>query len=227
MKKKITVLLLTALVMSFVACGNEAAPEPIDTPEPTVEATPEPTVEPTEAPTPEPTEEPTEEPEGGEAMTWYDYYLAGELDPEVPETSGGTEVEAPELPEDRAWVDDLYNKLVAIAVDAVVEILKDPGLIEKAEPYIYPDYKVWDYEEGYKLVTSDNKIVGIITMNDSIYAFYAPNGYKDGFSEILGGDICIYIEGGKVGYFDGETLHYEGQEDFYVGTDGVWMIWHY
>ena len=205
MKKKIAwLLLMSSLVLGLAACGNQSAPDLVDTPAPTIEATVEPTAESTEAPTPEPTQEPTPEP-----------------------TEAPTEAPAPELIEEQTWIDTLYNKLVTLDVDGVIEILKDPGLIEKAEPYLYPDYKVWDYEEGYKLVTSNDKIVGIITSDDSIYAFYAPNGYKDGFSEILSGDICIYIEGGKVGYFDGETLHLEGQEDFYVGSDNVWMVWHY
>lgn len=68
--KKISLILLCALLVLALGCGNEQktpdpteAPTSVPTEVPTLEPTEEPTPEPTEEPTPEPTEEPTPTPE--------------------------------------------------------------------------------------------------------------------------------------------------------------------
>ena len=208
MKKKITMLLLmSSLVLGLVACGNEAAPDPVNTPAPTVEATAEPTIEPTEAPTPEPTVAPTPEPT---------------VEP-TPEPEA-------ELPEDRAWIDDLYNKIIALDVNGVIEILNDPELEEKATPYEYPAFSMWDYETGYKLLTTDGTVVGLATYSNTgaRFAFITERtDTRNGFNELYNGDICIYTNDG-VGYFDGRYDHqpegttYDNGED----PDELWWVWH-
>lgn len=132
----------------------------------------------------------------------------------------------PWLPEDRAWVDDLYNKLIALDVDAVVEILKDPELMEKAEPYKNTSWVIYGpaNTEGRQLVTTDGKVVGLITQNGNTYVFYSTTpGY--GFIDIGHGDVCVYIEDGKVGYFDGENDYLDGKVEYNVGPGYSWIVW--
>lgn len=209
MKKRIAALLLmSALVLILVACGNKTSPDSIDTPESSTEdmATSAPTAEPTEAPTDEPALEPTEE----------------------PTTEPVTDV-AEGLPEDRAWIDDLYEKLVAYDVAAVMEILHDPDLVNKAEPYLYPEYAEDEDEAGYKLYTTDNKMVGLIIEDGPcVFAFYSEHE-DQGFESIKGGDILIGFEGfngmehdirsdGKTAIYDEYIFDLEPDEEF--------MEWH-
>lgn len=211
MKKKIaTLLLMSALVLNLMACGNETSPD--STPESLTEdvTASDPTAEPTETPAAEPTEEPTAEPA------------------EEPTAEPVTDV-VEGLPEDRAWIDDLYEKLIAYDVDAVKEILHDPDLANKAEPYLYPEYAEDEYEAGYKLYTSDNKMVGLIIEDGPcVFAFYSEHE-DQGFGSIKGGDILIGFEGfngmehdirsdGKTAIYDEYIYDLEPDEDF--------MEWH-
>ena len=224
MKKKITTLLLmSALVLSLAACGNETSPDPIDTPESSTEDTAEsePTEESEEASSPEPSEEPSPEP-------------SEEPSPEPSEEPSPEPAEEPAtevvdgLPEDRAWIDDLYNKLIAYDVAAVKEILHDPDLASKAEPYLYPEYAENEYEAGYKLYTTDYKMVGLIIEDGSCaFAFYSEHE-DQGFESIKGGDILIGFEAYLKEYdirSDGKTAIYD--TDIYnLEPDKVFIEWH-
>lgn len=145
-------------------------------------------------------------------------------------TTEATTEAARELPEDRAWVDDLYNKIVPLDVDGVVAILNDPELEEKAAPYEFAAYAMWDYKTGYKLITCDEKIVGLIIETNELqarYAFVSDLGDSDdGFDYIDYGDICIYLEGGKSGYFDGKTDHRTDGSTYELNYGEGWMVWH-
>ena len=207
MKKKIALsLLMSTLVLGIAACGSQTDPNPADTQAPTMEATAQPespaesTIEPTEEPTREPASEPTVE---------------STSDP-------GTEV-VEGLPEDRAWIDDLYEKLIAYDIEAVFEILQDPDFEKKVEPYLYPEFSDWDDEAGYKLYTTDYKLVGVImqdinTEEPDIFAFYSEEE-DHGFVDIGHGEILIGYEmiNGQAKRLccDGMTAIYEAAGETY------------
>ena len=220
MKKKIAVLLLmSALALNLAACGDQADSDSKGTPESTVEAPADPTAEPSSDPTEEATEptqesdsEPTEEP----------------TDESVPEGLEG-------LPEDRAWIDDLYEKLMAYDVEGVLAILHDPDFENKIEPYAYPEFSEWDDEAGYKLYTSDYKMVGIVMQhlyNDEPdkFAFYSEKE-DQGFEGIGYGEILIGFENingqDKLLCCDGETAVYEAAGETYELTeaDDTLFVW--
>ena len=209
MKKKIAMLLLmSTLALNLVACGDQVDSDSEGTPEPTIEAPTEPTVEPSSSPTEEPTQEldsePTEEP----------------ADESVPEGLEG-------LPEDRAWIDDLYEKLIAYDVEGVLAILHDPDFENKIEPYVYPEFSDWDDEAGYKLYTTDYKMVGIVMQhlyNDQPdkFAFYSEQE-DQGFEGIGYGEILIGFENingqDKLLCCDGETAIYGAAGETYKLTE--------
>lgn len=216
MKKRIVLLLLmSALVLNLMACGNEASPD--STPESSTEdiAGSDPTAEPTETPTAEPTEEPTEEPSDEPA--------------EEPSDEPAAEV-VEGLPEDRAWIDDLYEKLIAYDVEAVKQILRDPDLASKAEPYLYPEYAEDEGEAGYKLYTTDYKMVGLIIEDGPcVFAFYSEHE-DQGFESIKGGDILIGFEAYLKEFdirSDGKTAVYESADLILeLEPDEEFLPWH-
>lgn len=202
MKKKLAMLLLmSTLALNLVACGDQVDSDSKETPEPTVEAPADSTVEPSSAPTEEPTQEPDSEP------------TEEPTNESVPEGLEG-------LPEDRAWIDDLYEKLMAYDVEGVLAILHDPDFENKIEPYVYPEFSPWDDEAGYKLYTTDYKMVGIVMQhlyNDEPdkFAFYSEQE-DQGFEGIGYGEILIGFENingqDKLLCCDGETAIYEAGE---------------
>lgn len=138
------------------------------------------------------------------------------------------------LPDDRAWVDDLYNKLIADDYEAVLEILKDDSIAEKAEPYKYKSYVYDAY--GYKLVTTDGKIVGLhlpkdITGTGDRAAFYAEvGGTDDGMLDVGYGDHMVLLTKDLNGnqtyeWFDGKIIHKEDGSTHEVEENGVYAIW--
>lgn len=217
MKKKLAMLLLmSTLALNLVACGDQVESDSEGTPEPTIEAQADPTVEPTSSPTEEPANdpnpEPTEEP----------------TNDSVPEGLEG-------LPEDRAWIDDLYEKLIAYDVDAVLAILHDPDFENKIEPYAYPEFSEWDDEAGYKLYTTDYKMVGIVMQHlykdqPDKFAFYSEKE-DQGFEGIGYGEILIGFENingqDKLLCCDGVTAIYEAADEKYQLTeaDDTLFVW--
>lgn len=217
MKKKLAMLLLmSTLALNLVACGDQVESDSEGTPEPTIEAQADPTVEPTSSPTEEPANDPDPEPTEEPA------------DDSVPEGLEG-------LPEDRAWIDDLYEKLMAYDVEGVLAILHDPDFENKIEPYAYPEFSDWDDEAGYKLYTTDYKMVGIVMQHlyedqPDKFAFYSEKE-DQGFEGIGYGEILIGFENingqDKLLCCDGETAIYEAGDETYQLTeaDDTVFVW--
>ena len=217
MKKKIAMLLLmSTLALNLVACGDEVDSDSKGTPEPSVGAPADSMVEPSSAPTENPTQEPDSEP------------TEEPTNETVPEGLEG-------LPEDRAWIDDLYEKLMAYDVDGVLAILHDPDFENKIEPYLYPEFTEWDDEAGYKLYTTDYKMVGIVMQhlyNDQPdkFAFYSEKE-DQGFDGIGYGEILIGFENingqDKLLCCDGETAIYEAAGETYMlnESDDTLFVW--
>lgn len=154
-----------------------------ETPKPTVEAPVDPTVEPSSVPTEEPTQEPTQEPDSEPTEE--------PVDESVPEGLEGR-------PENRAWMDDLYAKLIAYDVEGVLAILHDPDFNNKIATYVHPEFSPWDDEAGYKLYTTDYKMVGVIMQHlyydePDKFAFYSEKE-DQGFVDIGHGEILIGYE---------------------------------
>lgn len=217
MKKKIAMLLLiSTLALNVVACGDQADTDSDGTSEPTVENTVEPTDEPTVDLTDEPSQDPASEPS----------------DEQVSEP--GTEV-VEGLPEDRAWIDDLYEKLIAYDQEAVLAILHEPDFVDRLQPYLYPEFSDWDDEAGYKLYTSDYKMVGVVMQhlqNDQpdIFAFYSEQE-DQGFEGIGYGEILIGFENingqDKLLCCDGKIAVYEAANETYElsESDDTVFVW--
>lgn len=139
------------------------------------------------------------------------------------------------LPTDRAWVDDLYSKLVNDDYEAVLEILKDDSIAEKAAPYIYQDFVYDSY--SYKLVTSDGKFVGLqlpidMSTNSGRYAWYSENEETDyGFMHTAYGDKQVNYEYSFMenkwyySWFDGKTIHHSDNETYELQEGEVLMVW--
>lgn len=218
-KRRISLALVVGLMMmSLVACGGK---ENSTNAENVVGKVETPAVEPEEVVvvTPEPAEPaaPVEE----EIV----------IEPEEEAEPIEEEPVVAELPEDRVWVDDLYNKLVAFDVDGVVAIITAPDIFEKAAPYAYTEWNKWEFDDAYKLITTDGNIVGIMHYKDSgsIYAFLSTKEETDyGFDGVYDDDICIYMSRDTVGWCDGEGNYLMGGypwENEY--PDMPWMVWHY
>ena len=66
---------------------------------------------------------------------------------EESEQTSETESEAL-LPEDRAWIDEVYNDLLAGNKEDIIALLTSKDLVEKVAPYIKESWAMWDYEEA-------------------------------------------------------------------------------
>lgn len=200
--KALTLLSVTAMLLS--GCGNQTPPNntvknaiatqttEAPTEAPAPELTPAPTIAPTEAPTPEPTQEPTPEP-----------------------------TEDP-LPEDRAWIDDIYNMFMENDSEGLLTVLMDADLAKKAAPYEYAGWSYLEYETAYRLVTTDGKIIGLILYDENGYfsnnIFYCEDENRNyGFKTIETGDKLLNCY--KNTRTD-EIMHiwYDGELEYY--SDG-------
>lgn len=140
------------------------------------------------------------------------------------------------IPEDRAWVDELYNKLISNDYEGVMAILADDTIADKAEPYKYVAYVYDAY--GYKLVTTDGKIVGLHLPKDLTEcadraAFFSEVEENDyGFSHTQAGDymVMMYYDpaSGVQSYewLNGDTTitHSDGSTFELTGST-VYMVW--
>lgn len=136
------------------------------------------------------------------------------------------------LPEDRAWIDNLYNKLIEKDYQAVIDILYSDDIMANAEPYAYVEYT---YNAiGYKLVTSDGKYVGLILSYDGTTtdAWYSEAEDRDyGFMYTKKGDIVVsaWIDTttGNKGYrwFDGTTIRDSYGSEITLEEDEAYAVW--
>ena len=230
MKKLYLLLLLCSiLALLMVACGTPEqaqnpsptteptsaptatmAPQETLTPKPTATNTPTPkptvTPKPTATPTPATTPTPSPTPAPSLEVLWEMRYENGEL------------------PTDRAWIDELYSDLVNGNYLDVVELLKDNSIFEKVKPYLYYEY-VYD-SSAYRLVTSDDKILGIHLPNDpndtsdrhAWYSEWEDYGFWDteyGDKEVVYSNAdyydwnYIWFDGEKATYSNGDVRYYE------------------
>lgn len=220
MKKNLLKALTLTFAITMLLCGcgsneqsnNNAADEQVQVTEAPTEAptaTPVPTEAPTEAPTatPAPTEAPTPEP-----------------------------TEEP-LPEDRAWIDDIYNMFAENNKDGLQKVLIDPELAEKAAPYEYVGWSYFENEKAYRLVTTDGKIIGLILYDEDGYfsnsIFYCEDESRDyGFRTIETGDKLFHTYKSTA---NGEIIYewYDGKLEYYSdGTvvdpatyGGYYLVW--
>ncbi len=150
------------------------------------------------------------------------------------------------------WVDSLYERLMNDLYDDLWnEIAADPeGFLEKCRPYEDVDWKLWDYEAGYRLYTSDGRMLGVVVFDDEtrdtgeafrhIYLFHCPHdgegddsGHEGGFEGVGYGDREVFYSTREdispSGWFDGTTGHYytDELEDYVLeGEDYLFEVWH-
>ena len=140
------------------------------------------------------------------------------------------------LPEDRAWIDDLYNKLIANDYEGVMAILADDSIAEKAEPYKYVSYVYDAY--GYKLVTTDGRVVGLhlpkdLSKRGMRAAFYATNGENNyGFSHTEGDDheVSMYYDPAtgveSYEWLDGNSvITYSDGRTYTIDSGEAYTVW--
>ena len=135
-----------------------------------------------------------------------------------------TESEIP-LPEDREWIDEVYNDLLAANKEKLIELLTREDLEETIAPYIKKNWAMWDYEEAYALITTDGKTVGIILYENESYIFYSDN---DGFEALHQGDFMFSYNKQDSSYslLDGDTLYFSDGRTFTLSPEEIVMVWH-
>lgn len=150
------------------------------------------------------------------------------------------------------WVDSLYERLMNDLYDDIWnEIAADPdGFLEKCRPYEDVDWKIWDYEAGYRLYTSDGKMLGVVAYDDEaidtreafrhIHLFYCPHDgeedeywHEGGFEAVGYGDREVTYSTREdiipSGWSDGTTVHYytDELEDYVLDGEGdLFEVWH-
>lgn len=157
-------------------------------------------------------------------------------------TEAPTEAPTPEpteepLPEDRAWIDDIYNMFAENNKDGLQKVLIDPELAEKAAPYEYVGWSYFENEKAYRLVTTDGKIIGLILYDEDGYfsnsIFYCEDESRDyGFRTIETGDKLFHTYKSTA---NGEIIYewYDGKLEYYSdGTvvdpatyGGYYLVW--
>ena len=144
---------------------------------------------------------------------------------EESEQTSETESEAL-LPEDRAWIDEVYNDLLAGNKEDIIALLTSKDLVEKVAPYIKESWAMWDYEEAYGLVTTDGKVVGVVLYENESYIFYSEN--NDGFEALYQGDYMFSYnkKDGSYSWLDGDTLRYSDGRTFSLSPEEIVMVWH-
>lgn len=130
------------------------------------------------------------------------------------------------LPEDRAWIDEVYNDLLAGNKEDIIALLTSKDLVEKVAPYIKESWAMWDYEEAYGLVTTDGKVVGVVLYENESYIFYSEN--NDGFEALYQGDYMFSYnkKDGSYSWLDGDTLRYSDGRTFSLSPEEIVMVWH-
>ena len=109
-----------------------------------------------------------------------------------------------------AWIDGLYENLVNGNYQEVLAIIRNSDFIEKCKPYEDTDIFLWMDNTGYRLPTSDGKMVGVILYEGgSIDVFYVQNADYE-FECINYGDFNFFVssDGSYYDWFDGTTLHF-------------------
>lgn len=136
-----------------------------------------------------------------------------------------TESEIP-LPEDRAWIDEVYNDLLAGNNDDLIALLTSEDLEEKVAPYIKKYWAQWDYEEAYALITTDGKTVGLVLYETESYIFYSEN--NDGFEALYQGDYMFRYnkEEGNYSWIEEDGIHYSDRETYPLNPGDIVMVWH-
>ncbi len=150
------------------------------------------------------------------------------------------------------WVDSLYERLMNDLYDDIWnEIAADSdGFLEKCRPYEDVDWKYWEWEAGYRLYTSDGKMLGVVAYDDEaldtgeafwhIHLFYCPHygeededGHEGGFEAVGYGDREVTYSTREdiipSGWSDGTTVHYytDELEDYVLDGEGdLFEVWH-
>ena len=136
-----------------------------------------------------------------------------------------TESETP-LPEDRAWIDEVYNDLIAGNHEDLITLLTSENLEEKVAPYIIKYWAQWDYEEAYGLITTDGKTVGVVLYENESYIFYSEN--NDGFEALHQGDFMFRYnkQEGNYSWIEEDGIHYSDRDTAPLNQGDIVMVWH-
>ena len=153
----LTLISLTAMLLS--GCGNSQP----NSNEPVASIPATTTTAPTSAPTTAPTEVPVETPSPAETPSPTETPCPTSTPEPTPE------VTEPALPEDRAWIDDIYNMFAQNDSAGLLKVLTDPELSQKAMPYEYTGWSYFENETAYRLVTTDGKTIGLILYDENGY----------------------------------------------------------